>query len=136
KSVSFDHTFGDDAPPPELPPADPGPILLSALADPHNWSAAIPGAASTLVSLRDVPADGAVLLHPLGDLTVRQRVVPLGIEIGKFGSGMVTGQRRFDVAVLGADGNPAPGVTNVLDQFAPAQFLELSDDKKWQRPSF
>src|SRR6185436_9839967 len=95
-----------------------------------------PGAASTIVSLRDVPADGAVLLHPLGDLTVRQRVVPLGIEIGKFGSGMVTGQRRFDVAVLGADGNLAPGVTSVLDQFAPAQFLELSDDEKLQRPSF
>ena len=136
KSVSFDHTFGDDAPPPELPPADPGPILLAALADPRNWSAAVPGSASTLVSLRDIPADGTVQLHPLGDLTVRQRVVPLGIDISKFGSGAVSGDRRFDVAVLGADGTLAPGVRNVLDQFAPGQFLDLSDDEKLQRPSF
>ncbi len=136
KSVSFDHTFGGDAPPPELPPADPGPILLAALADPRNWSAALPGAASSLASLRDAPADGTVLLHPLADLTVRQRVVPLGIEMSKFGSGAVSGERRFDITVLDAKGNLALGVTGVLDQFAPGQFLDLSDDEKLQRPSF
>ena len=80
KSISFDHTFGDDPPPPALPPADPTPILLTALRDRRNWSATVVGAASSLVTLRAAPPTDDVLLHPLGELSVRQRVVPLGIE--------------------------------------------------------
>lgn len=135
KSVSFDHTFGDDPPPPQLPPADPAPILLAALRDRRNWSATVVGAPSTLVTLRDAPAGDEVLLHPLGELSVRQRVVPLGIAIDRFGSSTVVGRRRFDVAALAPDGSPAPGGI-VLDHFAPGQFLDLTDAQKLARPSF
>jgi hypothetical protein len=136
KSVSFDHTFGDDGSSAELPAADPMPGLIAALADPRNWSAQVPGDTSMLVSLRETPDTGDVLLHPLGDLAVRQRIVPLGIEINRFGSAAVSGDRRYDVAVLAPDGSLAPGVTTVQDEFAPAQFLELSDDERLARPSF
>jgi Family of unknown function (DUF6603) len=136
KSVSFDHTFGDDEPPAELPAADPMPEVILALADPRNWSAQVPGSTSTLVSLREAPDDGVVRLHPLGELSVRQRVVPLGIEISKFGSGAISGDRRYDIAVLGPDGNLSPAVTPVLEDFAPGQFLDLSDDERLQRRSF
>jgi hypothetical protein len=136
KSISFDHTFGDDPPPPALPPADPTPILLTALRDRRNWSATVVGAASSLVTLRAAAPTDDVLLHPLGELSVRQRVVPLGIEISRFGSSAVAGARRFDVAALAPDGTPAPGASVVLDQFAPAQFLDLTDAQKLARPSF
>jgi hypothetical protein len=89
-----------------------------------------------LVSLRETPDSGDVLLHPLGDLAVRQRVVPLGIEISRFGSGAVSGDRRYDLAVLAPDGGAAPGVTPLQDEFAPGQFLDLSDDERLARPSF
>ena len=104
KSISFDRTIGDDEPPAELPAADPLPELVAALADPRNWSARPPDA---VVTLRDTPLDGDVLLHPLGDLAVSQRVVPLGIDIDRFGSAAVAGDRRFDVAVVGPDGTAA-----------------------------
>lgn len=135
KSVSFDHTFGDDPPPAQLPAADPTPILLSALRDRRNWSATVVGAPSALVTLRDAPADDEVRLHPLGELSVRQRVVPLGITIDRFGSSTVAGRRRFDVAAVAPDGSPAPGGV-VLDHFAPGQFLDLTDAQKLARPSF
>ena len=131
-SISFDRTIGDDVPPAELPAADPLPELVAALADPRNWSARPPDA---VVTLRDAPPDGDVLLHPLGDLAVSQRVVPLGIDIDRFGSAAVAGDRRFDVAVVGPDGTARP--TDVVeDHFAPGQFLDLSDAEKLQRPSF
>ncbi len=136
KSVSFDHTFGDDLPPPELPAADPMPLLLAALRDRRSWSAIVVGAPSALVTLRQAPPTDDVLLHPLGELSVRQRVVPLGIDISRFGSSAVGGTRRFDIVALGPDGDPAAGASVVLDHFAPAQFLDLSDDEKLARPSF
>jgi hypothetical protein len=136
KSVSFDHTFGDDPPPPELPTADPTPILLTALRDRRSWSANVIGAPSALVTLRESLPTDDVLLHPLGELSVRQRVVPLGIEISRFGSSTVVGARRFDVVALAPDGNQAFGAGIVLDHFAPAQFLDLSDAEKLARPSF
>jgi predicted secreted protein len=136
KSVSFDRTIGDDAPPPALPPADPMPELVAALADRRNWSAQLPPTVTTLVTMRDTPPTTDVLLHPLGELTVRQRVVPLGIEIDRFGSTSVVGDRRFDVEVVAPDGEPASKAAVVMDHFAAAQFIDMTDAARLQRPSF
>jgi hypothetical protein len=131
-SISFDRTIGDDEPPDTLPAADPLPDLVAALSDPRNWSAR---AADAVVTLRDAAVDGEVLLHPLGDLTVTQRVVPLGIDIDRFGSAAVAGDRRFEIAVVDADGT-VHAAEIVEDHFAPGQFLALSDAERLQRPSF
>ena len=81
KSMSFDRTLGEDAPPPPLPAADPLPELVAALADRRNWSAQLPATSGDARHVaRDARRRREVLLHPLGELTVRQRVVPLGIE--------------------------------------------------------
>ena len=131
KSVSFDRTLGEEEPPPPLPAADPLPELLAALADHRNWDAQLPVASGMLVTLRDTPPTTEVLLHPLGELAVRQRVVPLGIEISRFGNTAPARERRFDVAVVGATG-AAP----VEEFFAPAQFIDLADAERLRRPSF
>ena len=130
KSVSFDRTLGEEEPPPPLPAADPLPELLIALADRRNWDAQVPAASAMLVTLRDTPSTDEVVLHPLGDLAVRQRVVPLGIEISRFGNTTPARDRRFDVAVVGVNGDP------VDEFFAPAQFIDLADAERLRRPSF
>lgn len=130
KSISFDRTLGEGAPPPPLPEADPLPELIAALADSRSWSGELPAASAMAVALREMPAANEIHLHPLGELTVRQRVVPLGIEIDRFGNATPTGDRRFDVATVGAAGAP------VEDFFAPGQFIDMSDDERLRRPSF
>jgi hypothetical protein len=76
-----------------------------------------------------------VLLHPQSELVLRQRVVPLNLTISKFGNTTPSGDRHFrlrDVTVNGEGVQPTP----VTDYFAPAQYLDMSDDEKLSRPSF
>jgi hypothetical protein len=77
--------------------------------------------------------------HPLGTLTVRQGVVPLNLDrdIDKLGGAPVAGARRFAVTrvAIGSGGGSEPGST-VLDDFAPAQFFEMSDEARLASPSF
>jgi hypothetical protein len=111
--------------------------LRAALADPNSWSAELPQGQSRLVSLREPAADGLLRVHPLGTLTVRQSVVPLNLErdIDKFGDAPVAGARRFKVTrvTVGTGDEPSSAVP---DDFAPAQFFEMSDDAKLASPSF
>jgi hypothetical protein len=73
-------------------------------------------------------------VHPLGELSVQQRVVPLGITIDRFGNTTPAGDRRFTVELTGLVGQGA--AQPVLDFFAPAQFLDMPDASKLRRPSF
>lgn len=111
--------------------------LRSALADPKSWNAELPQGQTRIVSLREAPADGVLRVHPLGTLTVRQSVVPLNLErdIDKFGDAPVAGAKRFRVTRV-AIGNDNESSSAVSDDFAPAQFFDMSDDAKLASPSF
>jgi hypothetical protein len=134
-SVSFDRTFGSEPAPPPLPPVDVREPLLAALRDSSNWQGRLPRAGQNLVTLREADDDAEVLLHPLGTLAIRQQVVPLGVTISRFGNARPRGESRFvidRVTVGGAEVSTTP----VTEQFARAQFLDLSDDEKLASPSF
>ena len=68
-------------------------------------------------------------------MSVKQTVVPLEQDIAKFGNATPADARRFDIGPVTMNGG---GVSfdRVQDFFAPAQFLELSDDEKLTAPSF
>ena len=75
-------------------------------------------------------------MHPLGGgLSVKQTVVPLEVEISKFGNAPLTGDRIFQINSLTINEIATP-FTSVEDFFAPAQFLDLTDDEKLACPSF
>ena len=132
----FEKVLGDDAPPVELPVVDPLPDLVAALKNPQSWSAPLPGSSRMLVSFRNRPGSPEVLIHPLGEIGVRQQLLPLGIELDLYGGGVVTGKRSFSItkAFVGKDELTAPPVVN--EQFAAGDFLQLSDDEKLHRKSF
>jgi hypothetical protein len=89
-----------------------------------------------MVTLRaDTGGASGVALHPLGSLTVKQNVVPLGLEIAHVGQTTPAGARLFAITSASLGDQGQVGVP-VKDFFAPAQFLELSDDEKLARPSF
>lgn len=109
--------------------------LLAALEDRTNWAGELTGRRDLIATVRNAPADDAVMVHPLGQLTVRQQVVPLGIGIDVFRSARPGGARRFEITSLAVNGTAVQRRT-VREFFAPAQFFEMSDDEKLSRPSF
>src|SRR5206468_5897112 len=77
-----------------------------------------------------------LVVHPLGTLTVRQRVVPLGLEIARYGGAQPRDRGPFEIAVQAADGSSGAPEATVEDQFARAQFFDLSEAERLSAPSF
>ena len=113
--------------------------LRAALGDAKSWTTELPQGQTRIVSLRESAADGTLRVHPLGTLTVRQSVVPLNLsrDIDKFNDSPIAGARRFTVTkVVVGTGTGTETTASVQDDFAPAQFFEMSDDDKLASPSF
>jgi hypothetical protein len=120
---------------PQLPESvDVLPLLLEALAQPASWTAQIPASQRPVVTLGGRPQSaGVVLLHPLGQLTVSQTIVPLDMDISRYGDAAPAGERHFAIHAI------SPGWQKLQagrEFFAPAQFFEMSDAEKLSRPSF
>lgn len=109
--------------------------LIAALHDNTNWAGELPGRRELLVTLRDTPPSDELKVHPLASLSVRQQVVPLGIEIQVYRNARPAGERRFQITSIEVNAVEI-GRSDVADFFAPAQFFEMSDDEKLARPSF
>ncbi len=134
-SLNLDHTFGAAAPPPPLPTVDVRAPLLAALADPRNWRAQPPTQGLNPVTLRADLGTTDLLVHPLGRLAVSQRVVPLGVSVDRVGPNRPSGVRLFSIDRASIAGSQV-STTPLNDQFARAQFFDLSDDEKLSSPSF
>ena len=134
-SIPVNLTLVEGEKPPLPEPIEVLPRLKEALGNRGNWVSQLPGHQLEVVTLRANPwAANDILLHPLGTLTVKQNVVPLNFEISRFGQAPPAGARRFTVSV--AAGGFEQSREPVRDFFAPAQFIEMSDDEKLSRPSF
>ena len=136
--IPLDKTFGPPAPPGPLPESHPDEQLTAALNDTANWAAQLPEQGRMLVTLRQRDAgDGELLAHPYGELNVRQRVVPLGVRIQRFGPTSPMGPLRFEITkaeVGGADATQRSDPNK--EYFAPGDFFELNDAQKLSRPGF
>jgi len=111
--------------------------VSQALARRESWEGQLPAAGEGIVSL--IARDRAgIVVHPLGALTLRQRTAPVGVKLDRLGHAPLQNARRVELGVpaFGPDHVAASGATPVTDRFAPAQFLDMSDDEKLSRPSF
>ena len=139
-SIGFDVQVGEPPPERPLPPSvDLKDLLLKELAKPGNWATQVPRAEHPLVSVRDRPGAVELLVHPLAELQVSQRTLPLAQEISRFGNATPAAERYFTLsAELGgaAAGVPSPDGAPVEDYFAPSQFREMTDDEKLMAPAF
>jgi hypothetical protein len=129
---SFSVTWGSDAPAQPIAPVNVLPLLTAALADARNWGAALPSGTSALVSLNN---PGVAVVHPLARLEVHESVVPLGLAITQLGAAPVAGATTFTISGYHVNGSTVAHEA-VEDDFAPAQFFNLSDSDKLGRPSF
>ena len=138
-SVHFDTTLVKGERPPLPPAVNVLAQLRQALASPASWTTERSAAQQHGVALKSLPpasATAPLVLDPLGQLSVRQQVVPLNTarDIETFGGAPVAGARRF--AVTAALGGMALPQAALRTDFAPAQFFEMSDDEKLTAPSF
>jgi hypothetical protein len=138
-SVRFAHRFGAEAPPPLPAPVDVLALLVEALRDQRNWSATVPRGEPPVVGLREsAPPVAGLRVHPLAEVTVRERVVPLKRRLTKVGSApLVGGPTTCTVVVTGLGTTPVPLTPSpVREPFALGQYEEQSDDEKLTRPAF
>lgn len=132
--ISFDVSVGDE--PDELPPAaqDPAAALVAALGDPKSWTARLPDGAPLVVLVAN-SADTDMAVHPRGTFEVRQRAVPLGVTIERFGGApLASGPASLDVT-FAVGGEDLEGEA-VRDAWAPGDLFDLTDDERLSRPSF
>ncbi|HEX9936730.1 MAG TPA: DUF6603 domain-containing protein, partial [Longimicrobium sp.] len=136
-TVRFDARIGKAAPPPPPLPVRVEALLRQAVAAHENWTAQ-PPAGEAVVVLRSPAGRARPAAHPLGGLTLRQRVVPLGVEIERFGAAGVEGPRRFSITGvrLGDDPVDEKQLAEVRDPFAAGQFFSLTESQKLSRPGF
>lgn len=134
-SVSLDLTWGDSTPA-ILPQKPVLPDLLPALADPRNWGAILPSNTSQAVTLSaPKPDDQTLRLHPMGTLTVREKIVPLDLQISRYGSATPSDGDLFSISDVQINHDEEPRQP-IQDYFAAGQFLNLSDADKIGAPSF
>jgi hypothetical protein len=135
-TVSVDATFGEPREVVAPPRVAIWPRLEAALGDAANWGAELPAAGRAPVTVRALEAaPGEIVVHPLGAVSVRQRVVPLERAIDRFANAPPADYRRFEVAAM-AVGGQERARERTYEQFAPAAFAEMSDAEKLRSPGF
>jgi hypothetical protein len=132
-SVSFDETWGDSADKIDPPKEDIVARLTAEINDNRNWRAEIPDSNNLHVSIRkmELPPD-QVVIHPMGVLSFSERLVPLGLDITKFGNKVPLDAKRFDIKAT----DPGILTQTVTEEFAPANFFDKNDSEKLSSPSF
>jgi hypothetical protein len=133
-SASFDITFGDDRNT-SLPPVRVTPLIEEALGNDGNWRVLSEGNLRSQVSTRTLPPEAGVVIPPMGTLGVTQKVAPLGIALARFGPRHIEGSAKFSIVNVAVGGAPT-ATSPTVDQFAAAQFLDMSDAEKLSHRSF
>ncbi|HEU5268720.1 MAG TPA: DUF6603 domain-containing protein, partial [Jatrophihabitans sp.] len=133
-SLSLDVSFGSSAAqPPAVPPVNLIGLLTAEVGKPANWLAVVPG--NGWLRLPDAPP-GTFRVHPLARLSFHQRVAPLAIHLDRLGPAAITGPSTVTILQAELNGHPVTATPDVLDDFAPANFLNLTDDRKLAAPAF
>ncbi len=137
-SVSIETTWGDNKDT-SLPDIDVLPKLKEALENKANWLTPIESTGDNpdqLISLKKiVNTNDNIIAHPNRSLSVSQKVVPLDMNIEKFGTQNPRDFTHFHLEMLDTDGDTMLG-TNLKEEFAPDSFLKLKESERLSRPSF
>jgi hypothetical protein len=140
KEVDFEETWGTARSLPPPPPVDAAALVRAGLADPGSWATQLPARGDSLVTLADPPPNtgevARVMAHPLGTLTVTQRVAPLGLRLDQIdGSPVAPGTVvAIDTVRIGAAETATTRPTRQI--FPRARFQALSEDERLSQKSF
>lgn len=132
-TVGFHETWGDPLGDIIKAIADLLDLMKKEVNDSRNWIAAIPANNKLFVTIKQMgPLGDKIPVHPFGILTFSQRLVPLEIEVNRFGTQLPKDAKRFEITTTDENLVSQP----VREQFAPANFIDMKDEEKLSRPSF
>jgi hypothetical protein len=141
-TVQFDFTWGDMASAPQME-IDPLMPFLEALERQESWGSKLPSGSNMVEMMRSLEAgDNQVDIlyaHPAGTLEVRQNVLPLGVQLQKYGNSIIKDHDKFTIdSIEDGQGNPFTIHPDdfILEYFSRIQFEYLSDDQKISLPDF
>jgi hypothetical protein len=136
-SADFDVTWGE-----EKNTALPDIAILQTFIDEvkkkEMWSTVLSTGKNLLVSLRkfDNVAEAALLvMHPAGSLVVQQKLLPLKVNFDKIGNQKTSDVQKIEITTATSSGEPLT-IIDVDENFARAQYQNLSDAEKLSKPSF
>jgi hypothetical protein len=129
--VDFSVSWGEERDT-TLPPIEVLPILEKEFQDLSNWTAALPASSHLLVSLQQLGEAEELVLHPVGTLRISQRRIPLQITLDKVGNQKPADVNKFTVEASGG----LDKRDDAREQFATAQYQDLSDAAKLSLPAF
>ena len=137
-SVHFSRTFGSKTAPPLPAAVDVVGLIAAAVADPRNWSGAVPRNSAPVVTIRETPPPANGLrVHPWAELTLRERMAPLNRPITKLGTApIIGGPITVTVTLTNRAGAQPWRTTPVSEPFALAQYEELREDEQLAQPAF
>jgi hypothetical protein len=102
------------------------------------WSTVLSTGKNLLVSLRkftDVAEADVLVMHPAGSLVVQQKLLPLKIKFDKIGNQKTSDVQKIEITKAISSGD-ALTIKDVEENFARAQYQNLSDAEKLSKPSF
>lgn len=135
-SADFDKTWGESKNT-SLPDIQILPRFLDNIKLREQWSTALGSGKNLLVSLRKFKetATPPLILHPAGALLVQQKLLPLTIKFDKIGSQKTSDVQKIIISKAFSGGIELK-LDHVNENFARAQFQNLSDAEKLSKPSF
>jgi hypothetical protein len=134
-SADFDITWGE-AKNTALPEIQAFEKLVEQLNKREQWQTVLPPGNNLLVTLRKLnEATELLVLHPSGTLVVKQKLMPLDLDIDKLGNQTISDIRRVSVSKV-QSGSTTLTLEPEVEYFARAQFQKLSDAEKLSKPSF
>jgi len=103
----------------------------------QQWSTILSTGKNILVTLRkmDETIPVPLVLHPAGSLVVQQKLLPLNVKIDKIGNQKTSDVQKIIISKADSDGDELQ-IDDVNENFALAQYQQLSDADKLSRPSF
>jgi hypothetical protein len=135
-SVDFDESWGSDTDTP-LVTENAFQLLETEAGKRANWSVQLPAADESYCTFIKREGEKDVVAHPLAALAFTQTRVPLAVKLDKVGDAAVEGPNTLDIEDISFPGSTAHAAPSVKkEQFAAAQFFNLSDDDRLGKPSF
>ena len=112
------------------------PKLLEAMNTDANWTTELPSNRFNLVTLANIPSQaGQIVMQAFGAMKVSQTIMPLNMEINKFGNSPLADIKFANVAAFRL-GSFNMLLDEVKEAFAPSVYKEMSDDDKLKSPSY
>ncbi|MBB6328664.1 hypothetical protein FHS59_004320 [Algoriphagus iocasae] len=132
--VKFDVTWGDKRDT-TLPDIEVFPLLTEAMEDIQNWRSITSNSNSSGIRMKGLASEEDLILVPSGSIEISQKVVPLQVEISKFGQFKPSDFTKFEVIEIKIGSSDAV-YSYIQEAFAPANFLDIKDNEKLSLPSF